>query len=120
MVVFNSFTGKVRRFVNKLGLPIREIEDGLIIDEPFVAVTYTCGFGEAPEDMLRFLDRNRSMLRGIAASGSRNWPKFAHAADVIAARYHVPVLHRFELAGSPSDVEKFLERVSDLELHRIE
>lgn len=40
LVVFNSFTGKVKRFVNMLGLPIREIEDGLVIDEPFVVVTF--------------------------------------------------------------------------------
>lgn len=117
LIVYASLTGKVDRFVKKLGLPARRMEEDIIIDEPFMMITYTCGFGEAPIDVLRFLDQNRSQLCGVAASGNRNWPKFAYAADVIASRYRVPILHKFELAGRPSDVQLFLERVKRLELH---
>jgi protein involved in ribonucleotide reduction len=119
LIMYSSFTGKVNKFVHKLGLPVRRIEDGLRVDEAFVLVTYTCGFGEVPEKVIRFIENNKDHLRGVAASGSRNWPKFAHAADIISSRYSVPIIHKFELAGGPSDVQHFLERVKGLELHRV-
>jgi len=117
LIAYASLTGQVSRFVKKLEMPLLRMEDGVTVNEPFVAVTYTCGFGEAPAEVIKFLDRNRSQLRGVAASGNRNWPLFAYAADIISSRYHVPILHKFELAGKPSDVQIFTERVKRLELH---
>ncbi|SFJ65395.1 protein involved in ribonucleotide reduction [Paenibacillus sp. UNC496MF] len=117
LIAYSSFTGKVDKFVRKLGLPILRIQADTSIDEPFVMVTYTCGSGEVPEHVMRFLVNNRQHLRGVAASGSRNWPLFAYAADRISDRFGVPLLHKFELAGRPSDVQYLLERVKDLELH---
>jgi protein involved in ribonucleotide reduction len=117
LIVYSSLTGKVDRFVRKLGLPIQRIVPDLSVEEPFVLVTYTCGNGEVPEEVMRFLARHHTNLRGVAASGNRNWPKFAHAADLISSRFHVPILHKFELAGGPSDIEYFLERMKNLGLH---
>lgn len=83
------------------------------VAEPFVLVTPTIRFGEVPVPVALFLRDNGAFLRGVAASGNRNWgANFTRAADVIAAQYNVPVLARFELAGTDEDVRKFNEGVT--------
>ncbi len=63
-----------------------------------------------------FLADNSDYLAGIAASGNRNWgDNYAKAADVIAAQYGVPIVGRFELAGTDADVRQFIERVNALD-----
>lgn len=116
LVVYASRTGNVRRFVNKLEMDAVEIErDDMFVDEPFVLVTYTTGFGDVPRRVSKFLERNYRRLVGVAASGNRNWgDTFAKSADVIAAQYDVPVILKFELTGMEQDVIMFKERVKQL------
>jgi len=115
LVVYDSKTGNVKRFVRKLGLPAMQIHDSLKLDEPFVLVTYTTGFGQVPERVSAFLCENHSRLRGVAASGNRNWgDRFARSADLIALRYEVPVIGKFELSGTMGDAERFLREVSQV------
>lgn len=80
-----------------------------MVDEPFVLVTFTTGFGLIPETTNLFLELNGNFLTGVASSGNRNWKSFAKAADTISEIYGVPVIHRFELSGTNRDVEIFLE-----------
>lgn len=50
---------------------------------------------------------------GVVASGNRNWGDlFAKAADNINFLYGIPVLHKFELSGLQSDVDKLIEEVN--------
>ncbi len=113
LVVYDSKTGNVKRFVRKLGLPALQIQDNLKVEEPFVLVTYTTGFGQVPERVSAFLQENHTRLCGVAASGNRNWgDKFARSADVIAERYEVPVIGKFELSGTLGDAERFKTEVS--------
>ncbi len=113
LIVYDSRTGNVRRFVNKLNLPSVQIDDTLMVDEPFVLVTYTTGFGQVPAKVQSFLQRNHKGLRGVSASGNRNWGEgFAKSADAIAGMYGVPVLNKFELAGTARDVERFMREVN--------
>ncbi|WP_274364038.1 class Ib ribonucleoside-diphosphate reductase assembly flavoprotein NrdI [Paenibacillus thermotolerans] len=113
LIVYDSRTGNVRRFVEKLNAPALQIEDSIIVDEPFVLVTYTTGFGHVPEKVASFLRRNHQWLAGVSASGNRNWGhNFAGSADRIAREYGVPVLGKFELAGTARDVERFKQEVS--------
>lgn len=113
LIVYDSKTGNVKRFVGKLNLPAIPIENELTIDEPFVLVTYTTGFGQAPDKTLSFLKRNHRKMVGVSASGNRNWGEgFARSADRIADLYQVPILSKFELAGTTKDVERFMREVS--------
>lgn len=113
LIVYDSRTGNVKRFVNKLNMPAVPIEDDMIVDEPFVLVTYTTGFGQAPEKTLSFLKRNFNRMLGVSASGNRNWGEgFARSADRIAAMYRVPILSKFELAGTTHDVERFMREAN--------
>jgi len=114
LVAFDSRTGNVRKFVGKLSVRSVQIEENMTVEEPFVLVTYTTGFGNVPDKVLRFLQRNGSRLKGVAASGNRNWGHlFARSADTIAQMYGVPVLGKFELSGTANDVENFLKEMSE-------
>jgi len=115
LVMYDSKTGNVQRFIGKLPIRAVRIEEDLTVDEPFVLVTYTTGFGQAPAKTASFLSRNARQLRGVAASGNRNWgTSFAGSADRIAEQYCVPVVGKFELSGTARDVEHFLKGVQSL------
>lgn len=126
LIVFDSKTGNVRRFVNKLGMPeaeVIEVDSGLKVSEPFILLTYTTGMGQVPKTTLDFLKTNHINLRAVAASGNRNWGQsFALCANKISNMYGVPILHKFEMSGMPEDVEIVRERVRSIsyETHRIE
>lgn len=112
LIAYDSKTGNVRRFINKLKLPAVQIEEHMTIDEPYVLVTYTTGFGQIPEKVSMFLERNHARLKGIAASGNKNWGElYAHSADLIAQRYNVPVVGKFELSGTFGDVQRIKQEV---------
>jgi protein involved in ribonucleotide reduction len=112
LIAYDSKTGNVRRFIEKLKLPAVQIEDTMILDEPFVLVTYTTGFGQVPAKVMSFLKRNHPRLKGVSASGNRNWGEsFARSADRIAEMYGVPVLGKFELSGTQRDVDNFRQGV---------
>ena len=115
LVVFDSKTGNVKRFVQKLSLPSRQVCPDLLVQEPFVLVTHTTGFGQIPQTTLDFLEQNYFYLRGVASSGNRNWGEnFARAAELISEKYNVPILLKFELSGTKKDVEVFKERMEQL------
>jgi len=118
VIVYSSMTGNVKRFVNKVDLPSIQIQDGLKVEEPFVLITYTTGFGSIPDNVERFLENNSNHLKAVSASGNRNWgSNFAVSADKIANQYKVPVISKFELAGTNRDVQNFLEGVEKLEAY---
>lgn len=86
-----------------------------VVDEPFVLITYTDGFGQMPREVHDFLQINSNKLVAVSASGNRNWRNsFAGSANAIAHIYSVPIILKFEDDGDVDDVEKFKERV-----HRI-
>ena len=113
LIAYDSRTGNVRRFVKKLGLPAVQIEENMELDQPFILVTYTTGFGQAPDKTLSFLRTNYARMKGVLASGNRNWGEgFARSADKISALYSVPVLGKFELSGTQRDIEHFHREAS--------
>jgi protein involved in ribonucleotide reduction len=119
LVVYDSRTGNVERFVHKVGLESVKIEKGLIVDKPFVLVTYTDALGQPAHSTVEFLACNDRHLvgniLGIAVSGNRVWGSdYGRAGDTIASWYKIPLLLKFELAGLPSDVDKFKKRMSEL------
>ncbi len=122
LIVYGSYSGNVRRFVKKTGLRAVEITNDLTVNEPFILVTYTTGFGSVPDRVTTFLEKddNHAMMWGVAASGNMNWGEalYAKSADLVSQTYGVPVLLKFEMAGKQSEVDKFIQEVSTFETHR--
>ena len=114
-IYYASMTGNVRRFVGKLGVVATDIKAERNPTEPFVLVTYTFGFGEIPAEVDAWLTHSHTLLRGVAVSGNRNWgDNYGAAGELISKRYNVPLLHKFELAGTDEDVRIFNERMAVL------
>ncbi|KIL12140.1 hypothetical protein B4127_1471 [Bacillus pumilus] len=116
LITYDSLTGNVKRFVDKITnnkyINIKKITEDTIITEPFIHITYTIGFGEVPKLTQVFIHNNKELLRGICSSGNKNWGNnFGLAADKIANQYNVPILLKFELAGTDSDLATFLQEV---------
>lgn len=116
LITYDTLTGNVQRFVEKITnnkyLNVKKITEDTMIAEPFIHITYTIGFGEVPKLTQVFIHNNKELLRGICSSGNKNWGNnFGLAADKIANHYNVPILLKFELAGTDSDVAKFLQEV---------
>ncbi|SMY33184.1 class Ib ribonucleoside-diphosphate reductase assembly flavoprotein NrdI [Photobacterium andalusiense] len=121
LIYFSSQSGNTQRFVEKLNLgairlPIDADTTTPTPEAPFVLIcpTYADGYGRGavPKAVIRFLNnpKNRLLLKGIIASGNRNFGcLFALAGDVIAQKCQVPVLYRFELAGTDQDVLRVRE-----------
>lgn len=115
LVIFDSLTGNVQRFINKLSMRNAKISTDLIVSEPFVLITYTTGFGEIPESVKKFLILNHTHLKGVIGSGNKNWGSFyCGSAETISKQYDVPLLHKFELSGSQKDVEKIKQEVLNI------
>lgn len=124
LVYFSSASLNTHRFVRKLGLeaqriPLHSHEPALQVTQPFVLVVPTYGGGEAggavPKQVVRFLNdpHNRSLLRGVVASGNTNFGRaYCLAGHIVARKCDVPLIDRFELMGTPDDVERVLERLT--------
>lgn len=115
LIVYDSMTGNVKRFVSKTGCRAIQIQENLKVEEPYILVTYTIGFGQIPPTTKEFLNRNSLFLLGVSASGNRNWGlTFCKAAETISKDFRVPIIHTFELSGTDEDVRLFREGVERL------
>jgi protein involved in ribonucleotide reduction len=114
-IYFDSLTGNVRRFTERLPFEAENIAEVTSVEEPFILVTYTTGFGNVPPTTSEFLRKHGDHLIGVASSGNRNWgANFGKAADRIALVYNVPILLKFELSGTDHDIKTLTERVAIL------
>lgn len=121
IVYFSNISNFTHKFVQKLELPAARIpikpgsDVPLSMEQDFVLITPTYGANGrdfVPRQVIRFLNNieNRTHLIGVIASGNLNFlDDYARAGDVIAQKCQVPLLYRFELAGTPEDVEKVQE-----------
>ncbi|SIS54910.1 class Ib ribonucleoside-diphosphate reductase assembly flavoprotein NrdI [Phaeovulum vinaykumarii] len=118
LVFYSSASGNTARFVAALGLSAARIPiraeyamprpDGLFV---LICPTYADGTGRGavPKQVIRFLNDpgTRGRLKGVIASGNRNFGAFfAASGEVIARKCAVPVLYRFELAGTEADIAR--------------
>ncbi|RPE71515.1 protein involved in ribonucleotide reduction [Pacificibacter maritimus] len=123
LIYFSSASGNTARFVSQLAphvaqmqierLPISPKDPMPQAPHPYVLIcpTYADGEGRGavPKQVIRFLNdpNRRAGLRGVIGAGNRNFgATFARAADVIANKCDVPVLYRFELAGTDTDITR--------------
>ena len=121
---FSSVSGYTHRFVEKLGLPARRIplrpriEGMLEIDEPCVLIVPTYGAGPrtkaVPKQVIEFLnvEHNRNLVWGVIGAGNTNFGDgYAIAGDIISNKLQVPLLYRFEIFGTPDDVDRVREGI---------
>ena len=114
LVYHSSGSGNTRRFIEKLGLPALRIEGPpQTMTEPYVLVmaSYSDGEGRGAvaKPVIKFLNvpANRELLRGVIASGNRNFGQhYALGGRIVAEKCGVPLLYRFELAGTEEDVAR--------------
>ncbi len=125
LVYFSSQSLNTHRFVEKLGIralqiPLSSAEIPLFhVDEEYILICPTFagddGRGAVPKQVIKFLNvpRHRSLLRGVIASGSRNFGRyFGYSGNVISKKCGVPLLYKFELMGTPEDVLKVRHGIS--------
>ncbi len=112
VVYFSSVAENTHRFVEKLGVPALRIPvhatETVTAAEPYLLIIPTYGNADVPKQVIRFLNQpqNRHYLRGVVGSGNINFmDRYARAADIVSARCGVPVVHKFELLGTPEDVQ---------------
>lgn len=127
LIYFSSISENTHRFVQRLDplarrIPLRPRLDGMIAaTKPYVLITPTYGGGDSkgavPRQVATFLNdpSNRALLRGVISSGNTNFgAAYCLAGRVISAKCGVPQLHRFELLGTPSDVDIVNNRLENL------
>ncbi|HIT76764.1 MAG TPA: class Ib ribonucleoside-diphosphate reductase assembly flavoprotein NrdI [Candidatus Avipropionibacterium avicola] len=126
LVYFSSVTENTHRFVTKVGAPADRIplhanDPFLTVDEPYVLVTPTYGGGDGrgavPKQVIKFLNDpgNRSHIRGVISAGNTNFGEaYGLAGDIVARKCEVAHLYRFELMGTPDDVDRVREGLKKL------
>ncbi|MBV7363103.1 class Ib ribonucleoside-diphosphate reductase assembly flavoprotein NrdI [Actinomycetaceae bacterium TAE3-ERU4] len=125
IVYFSSATGNTHRFVQRLGMPskripLRRTEEPLRVDEPYVLVVPTYGGGKingaVPKQVIKFLndEHNRRLCRGVITGGNTNFGEgYCLAGKIISAKVGVPNMYNFELLGTPEDVRKVQEGLTE-------
>lgn len=115
---FSSASGNTHRFIERLGATAHRIaskrsEPTPLVQEPYILVlpTYSDGYGRGAvaKQVIGFLNdaQQRELIRGVIASGNRNFGRyFAYAGDVVSQKCKVPLLYRFELAGTATDITR--------------
>jgi protein involved in ribonucleotide reduction len=124
-IAFYSMTGNIRRFLNSVDIPdtyeLYQITNDNVrdkIDDRFILITPTYGFGAVPDIVQSFLEVNGNNLKAVVSSGNRNWGRnFARAGEYISEEFKVPLLMKIELHGTPEQRKEFsleLERAGEL------
>ncbi|WP_426785444.1 class Ib ribonucleoside-diphosphate reductase assembly flavoprotein NrdI [Rahnella variigena] len=125
LVYFSSSSENTHRFVGRTGLPAIRIpidrqSEKLRVDTPYILVVPSYGGGSSkgavPTQVIRFLndEHNRSLIRGVIAAGNTNFgAAYCIAGEIISQKCQVPYLYRFELLGTPEDVAKVRQGVTE-------
>ena len=111
--------------MGKLGFPSARIplhpkDPPLQVGEEYVLLVPTYGGGSVkgavPKQVIRFFNdpHNRSLCRGVISSGNTNFGEaYCLAGDIIASKLGVPLLYRYELLGTPTDVERVTQGLDE-------
>lgn len=113
---YSSKSRNTAKFVEKLNLRSIEIDEGLIVREPFILFSGTYarsdGLKAVHKSVIDFLKNNKEFIRGVVGSGNINFGQnFAISADVISEKCNVPIFHKYELRGTEKDVKIIREKI---------
>ena len=106
VIVVDSMTGLGKKFADKLGYPVFEIQTYQPKpDDAVLLVTRSINFGEIPPLTKTFLDQFSKHVVGVVVGGNRSWGKsFGAAGDKISLTYGIPLILKFEGIGMPHEV----------------
>lgn len=125
VIYYDSRTGNVYRFINKLkkifiehnkAIEFIKLDDYVNAEVEGHLITYTDGFGEMSKVTEKFLDRNSnsSKILSVASSGNMNWGEnYARASALIAKKYDIPIVMNFELSGTHSDALHYYNSINE-------
>lgn len=123
IIYFDSLTGMVKNFSERLGYETRNVRDldlNNIPDDMFL-ITRSYGFGKVPISTLEFLNdllasNKLTNLKGVAVSGNKNWGNnFGKAGEIIEQDYGIPLILKFEGKGFEKDVELVKNYIDSLQ-----
>ncbi len=114
-IIVDSLTGLSRKFADKLGYEVININDinPNQFSDKFFLVTRNSGFGLIPDSTIKLLDVCSKNCIGTAVSGNRNWGKnYGISGNKIENIYGIKLVQKFEASGLEQDVEivkKYIE-----------
>lgn len=123
IIYFDSLTGMVKNFSERLGYETRNVRDldlNNIPDDMFL-ITRSWGYGKVPISTLEFLNdllssNKLTNLKGVAVSGNKNWGNnFGKAGEIIEQEYGIPLILKFEGKGFEKDVELVKNYIDSLQ-----
>ncbi|MBP5835980.1 class 1b ribonucleoside-diphosphate reductase subunit alpha [Candidatus Phytoplasma meliae] len=103
-VVYDGlFKGQVYEMAQSLDANVKHVNDYNKDDsscEKLFLLTRSVKFGEVSKETKNFLDKNISLVIGVAVSGNKNWgSNYGKAGDIIATTYNIPLVLKFEGSG---------------------
>lgn len=116
-IVYASRTGNVESIANQLPFDNVKIEMGTeTVNEPYVLLTYTDGYGDIPAEVETFLEvNNPSLIQGVVVSGDLSYGEaYCLAGDKIAEMMGVDVLYKVENEGTSDDIHEIVTKVNRL------
>lgn len=122
-LVYYSMTGNVKNFVERVGLPSKEINPTnpcFEVNEDYIVVVPSY-VGYVNEDVEDFIDysNNKNHLVGFASSGNLNFGDlYCVNAKELSKKYNKPLMFTFEYMGTDLDIEKFKKEVHKIEQNR--
>lgn len=125
VVYFSGKTESTHRFVGKLGLSnTLRLERGgppPLVEDKFILICPSYGGGSVkgsiPQEVYDFLNvrGNRDNLIGVIGAGNTNFgTAYCQAARMVSDKCNVPLLYKFELMGSETDVNNVKIGVKNL------
>ena len=107
-IVYDSLTGQGAKFSRSLGyetVDVLDFEDCENIEGPLILVTRSLNFGETPIEVQDLMEIHHDKFIGVIATGNRNWGNnFGAGGEKMAVKYNLPLIHRYEGSGFPSDI----------------
>lgn len=107
--------GNIFEFVQKLSeFKSEKIQDFQNENEDLFLITKTVKYGEITDTTENFLKKYSKLVIGIAVSGNRNFgSNFAKAGDLIAEKFNIPLVLKFENKGFEEDIEYIKKWLND-------
>jgi protein involved in ribonucleotide reduction len=121
LVYYTTKTKNTEKLVKKIdGYDIISIGSDTIISEPYILFTGTYarndGTGAVHPVVIKFLNKNHNLIKGVVSTGNRNFGKyFAYAADIISQKCKVPIVHKAEFFGTTEDINIIKEKLKKIE-----
>ncbi|MCA1027064.1 class Ib ribonucleoside-diphosphate reductase assembly flavoprotein NrdI [Cytobacillus kochii] len=125
-LVYISLTGNVERFVKHTGLDNISIDDNLpfkevLEDYVLVIPSYEGELINGIADAFINYKNNKQYLKGIAASGNRNFgDDYCLNGKHLSQKYSRPLILMFEFSGTSQDLVRFKKEVENIEVTRTE